>query len=849
MKISLDWISDFVDLSGIAPETIADRLTLATAEVEGFEVLRRAVAGVVIGEVVEVEPIESPSPADPQAAKLTLATVDCGPKRYQTVCGAPNVRVGMKAAFAPAGTTLAGGVTIRAAEVAGRPSEGVLCSPRELGLSHWHEGLLECPGWLDSGSPLEQQIPAEDVIFEIDNKSLTHRPDLWGHYGFARELAAVFGRPLRPLPMLDLSIYDDLPSYPLDIEDYDGCPCYACIEFAVEAGLPSPLAIQRRLHALGQRTYNLMVDLTNYVMWELGQPTHAFDADRVRAIRVACMGREGTFVTLDGQERKMLPDDLLIWNEDRPVALAGIMGGLNSEVQPHTGRVLLESANFKASRIRRTSVRLDLASESARRFEKSQPPVNAKLAIARMLQLISDAEVPFEVASALTYDGNLKEGFRTLVLEPGILERLAGAELPPGEALGILRSLGFEAYENPDGQLEVGIPPHRSEKDLSIPADIVEEVLRIYGYGKIRPQLPMAAREPPGTNEPLFRQHRARRLLAGAHGFHEVHNYAWTDDLWLARLGFVPRQPIVMQNPPAKEKHLLRTTLLPNLLALVPQNRPYRDSFRLFELGRVYWLSPEKPAWPPGLTGTDRLAPAATPVAKGETDRLAPAATPVAKGETERHDPPERIEVTRLAGVSFQQAGQPSLEEHFRAIKGVIEDLALASGLGPLAFVPSPASDAPWQVPYHWVSIRCGDRELGGLGVLADKIQEVVVPEGGQVVWFELEMDRIEGPIYPAVKHQPVPIYPLSWQDFSLVWDVAQGYSALEERLATFAHPLIRSREFVYAYKGKGLPPGKGSYTYRFWIGAADHTLATEEIEHFRTALLAFLQGEQIPLR
>ncbi len=538
MKISLDWISDFVDLSGIRAETIADRLTLATAEVEGFEILRRSVAGVVIGEVVEVHPIGSPSatakgavpfssdhashgaqnrdsPRLAPSPALTAVTVDCGQKRYQTVCGAPNVRVGLKSPFAPAGATLAGGVTIQSAELAGSVSEGVLCSPRELGLSHWHEGLLECPGWLENGSPLEQQIPAEDVIFEIDNKSLTHRPDLWGHYGFARELAAVFGRPLRPLEMLDLSNYDDLPFYPLDIEDYDGCPCYGCIEFTVQAGLPSPLAIQRRLHALGQRTYNLMVDLTNYVMWELGQPTHAFDADRVHAIRVARMGQEGTFVTLDGQERKMLPDDLLIWNEDQPVALAGIMGGLYSEVEPQTNRVLLESANFKASRIRRTSVRLDLPSESARRFEKSQPPANVKLAIARMLQLISDAEVPFEVTSALTYDGDLKEDYRTLVLEPGILERLAGAELPPGEALGILQSLGFEAHENPDGRLEVGIPRHRSEKDLSIPADIVEEVLRIYGYGKIRPQLPVAPLTPPRTNEPLRRQHRARRLLAG----------------------------------------------------------------------------------------------------------------------------------------------------------------------------------------------------------------------------------------------------------------------------------------------------------------------------------------------
>ncbi len=306
-----------------------------------------------------------------------------------------------------------------------------------------------------------------------------------------------------------------------------------------------------------------------------------------------------------------------------------------------------------------------------------------------------------------------------------------------------------------------------------------------------------------------------------------------------------------MQNPPAKEKRLLRTTLLPNLLALVPQNRPHRDSFRLFEVGRVYWLSEGE-----SVSAGERHQPEALARERpGDATRSLADASGYGGSA-----PPERIEVTRLAGVSFQQAGQPSLEEHFRAIKGVIEDLALATGMGRFAFVPlpggdapcqgtSPGGDAPWQVRLHWVSIRCGDRQLGGLGVLAGKIQEAVVPEGGQVVWFELEMDQIDGPIYPAVKHQPVPIYPLSWQDFSLVWDVARGYAALEERLAAFAHPLVRSREFVYAYKGKGLPPGKGSYTYRFWIGAADHTLATEEIEHFRAALLAFLQAEEIPLR
>ncbi|MHC4407291.1 MAG: phenylalanine--tRNA ligase beta subunit-related protein, partial [Planctomycetota bacterium] len=321
MKISLDWISDFVDLAGVDPETVADRLTMCTAEVEGYEVLRRAVEGVVIGEVVSTEPISVSGPED---SRLHLVTVDCGSSTHVTVCGAANVCRGMKSAFAPPGVTLAEGQRIEVSEVGGHKSEGVLCSARELGMSRWHEVVLECPASLEVGTPLAKHVPPDDVIVEIDNKSLTHRPDLWGHYAFARELAAIFGRPLRRLPMAELERYDDLPAYPLVIDDLEGCPCYGCLEFRVKAAQPSPLVMQRRLHALGQRTYNLLVDVTNYAMLELAQPTHAFDGDRLRAIRVATMGRRGTFTTLDGQPRQMLPDDLLIWNEREPVALAGV---------------------------------------------------------------------------------------------------------------------------------------------------------------------------------------------------------------------------------------------------------------------------------------------------------------------------------------------------------------------------------------------------------------------------------------------------------------------------------------------------------------------------------------------
>ncbi len=799
MKISLDWISDFVDLSDLDPKMIADRLTLSTAEVEGFEILQRAVEGVLVGQVVAAEPLASGN--GPEERTLTLVSVDCGGRTYTTVCGAPNVRLGMKSAFAPPGVTLAGGQRIETSEIAGHRSEGVLCSPMELGMSRWHEVLLECPDSIPKGTALAEFLPPQDVIIEIDNKSLTHRPDLWGHYAFARELAAIFDRPLRPLPMTELSQYDRLPPYPLAVEDRDGCPCYGCLEFEVAAGQPSPLRMQRRLHALGQRTYNLMVDVTNYVMLELAQPTHAFDGDRVSAIRVATMGRPGTFTTLDGQERAMLPDDLLIWNEKEPVALAGVMGGLNSEVEETTTKVLLESANFKASRVRRTSVRLDLRTESAQRFEKSQPPVNVKLGIARILKLIEDAGGQPKVTSRFTVEGDLKEEFRPLTLEPGALAAMAGAEIPQGKIVSILHSLGFQADYREDGRLQVGIPPHRSERDIAIPPDIAEEVLRVFGYGKIEPRMPEVLLEPLFVEKSVRIEHKVRHLLAASHRFVEVQNYAWTDDRWVAQLGFTPQRPLELKNPSTQQTRLLRTALLPNLLALVRQNRAHRDLFRLFELGRVYHA---------GKDGGSQ-------------------------------------ETNHLAGISFAPAGQPSTEEHFRAVKGVIEDLARVIG-GTLLFEPSAEAEAPWQVADHWVAIRRGQRTIGALGLLAGPIRQTVAQDD-QLVWFELALEGLQGPIYPEVQYVAPPIYPGSWQDFSLVWDVARGFAELDKRLNQFSHPLIMGRDFLYYYRGKGVEPGKASYSYRYWLGAWDRTLTSEEIEDFRNAFLRFLDSQEIQLR
>ena len=798
MKISLNWLNDHVDLSGLDPEEVALRMTMGSAEVEELEQLTRALDGAMVGEITALEQVDDANPDKP----LRLCQVTCGGQRFQTVCGAPNARLGMKAAFAPPGTTLADGTTLEPRELAGHRSEGVLCSPRELGLSEFHEVLLECPPELASGTPLTELIPASDVIIEIDNKSLTHRPDLWGHYGFARELAALYGRELRPLGMVDLAAFETLPAYPVTIDDLTACPAYSCLELAAPGALPAPLAMQARLHGLGQRSVNLLVDLTNYVMMELGQPTHAFDGDKLKAVRVGPMGAAGIFVTLDGQPRKMLAEDQMIWNEQAPVAIAGVMGGLDTEVTPETKTLLLESANFKGSLIRRTAVRLGLRSEASLRFEKNQPPVNVKRATGRLLHLMEAAGFSPRVSSRFSVVGDLKEGWRSLTVRRSFIEAKAGEDLPRETVDGILRSLEFTVALGEDADtMDLGIPAHRSVQDVSIPEDIVEEVLRIYGYDNIKPRMPETPTEPVWINEELGRDHKARRVLAQAHGFTEVHSYSWFDDPWLEALGFEPQGTLTLRNPNAQQQARMRNTLVPNLLAMVRPNRAHRESFRLFELGRAYLAKPH---------GRDEYA--------------------------------------RLCGVSYSEARDLGLEDHLRQIRGALEDLLLALGSKDITFEPAVGTPTPWQQEGHWIALMRGGVQVGALGVLVGKILDAVTPQG-QVVWFELAPDALQGPLYPEITHKDHSLYPGSWHDFSLVWDTARGYAALEQVLDGFSDPLVTRRELLYLYKLKGADKGKGSYTFRYWLGAQDHTLSGDEIEAFRQGILAHLEAKGISLR
>ncbi len=380
--------------------------------------------------------------------------------------------------------------------------------------------------------------------------------------------------------------------------------------------------------------------------------------------------------------------------------------------------------------------------------------------------------------------------------------------------LDILKSLGFDAKYDEEANLLVGVPPFRSEKDISIPEDIIEEVLRVYGYDNISPVLPAQPIKPLYLEKSMKLEHKMRRLLSGAHRFLEVHNYIWFNDSWLKTLAFEPGETLTLKNPTTPETTRLRTTLIPNLLTLVPKNRPYRDKFQLFEVGRTFHS-----------IGKDRQC-------------------------NEKH---------HLAGIAFRQSG--NLEDFYLTVKSAVEDTLKSVGIADFRFVYIEESKVSWITPDTTVSVQIrgqsGFVTVGHLGVLDKAFMNKICPEGGLVSWFELDLDMlcgnspeaISGTLFPQITFKEPPRYPLSWQDFSLVWPVDEGFEKLESQLDGFAHSLIVKREFLISYKGKGLEKGTASYSFRFWIGAEDHTLSGEEIENFHAQFLSYIKSQNIALR
>ena len=493
---------------------IWDTFTIRTAEVEGVFEKGKDMKDVVVAEITECE-------QHPKKENYHILKVTDGTNTYDILCGAPNVRVGLKCALVKVGGMVSG-FTITEKKIAGVLSQGMLCATDELGIGSDHSGILELPEDAVLGTDLKSMYPIEDIIVEIDNKSLTNRPDLWGHYGIAREVAAITGNELLPLETIEIP--NDKEDLDIKIENPELCYRYTGLRIDNLKNNKTPMDMQIFLHYTGQRSISLMVDLTNYLMLELGQPMHAFDSNAVKSIVVGNAKDGDKFTTLDGTERTLSKDNLMIKNDNEYFAVAGVMGGLDSEILDTTDSIFLESATFNATSIRKTAISLGLRTEASARYEKSLDPNMTDLAIKRFVKLLKDENPELVIASNLTDVYPTKVEEIEVTLSKDLLKKYMGFVMEDKEVEKILTSLDFKVTSN-ENEYRVIVPTYRATKDISMGADIIEEIARIYGYENFE-EKPLCLDLTFEEHENIYTmEYETKKFLADRYQLHEVHSY------------------------------------------------------------------------------------------------------------------------------------------------------------------------------------------------------------------------------------------------------------------------------------------------------------------------------------
>ncbi len=581
MLLSMNWISDFVDLSGLDKKALIHNFTLSTAEVEDCYSLGEDTSGVIVAKIVSLDD-------HPNSKKLHLLKVDTGNGIVDIVCGAPNVRLGMLVALATNGGKVSGH-PISEATIAGYKSYGMCCSEAELGISDDNSGIWDIERDLPAGTALGTDIKdifdIEDIIFEVDNKSLTNRPDLWGHYGIAREFATITGRELKSPEAVALEKFASLPEVAVDVRS-ELVYRYSAIKVENITRKISPANMRIRLFYCGSRAINFLADLTNYVMMELGQPMHAFDCKKVDKIEVQTFSEGMTFTTLDGIERNIDDKMLMITSEDKPVAIAGVMGGEESKIDGDTSSLLLESATFDGVSVRKTTTRLGLRTDASQRYEKMLDPELCSLATARLLALLEKFDTGASVISAFTDKYPKKYPTITLNFDKKYVDRYTGIDIPNETIVKTLTGLGFKVDIAGD-DFTVVVPSWRATKDVTIKADIIEEITRIYGYDNFEIFTSLSPLKPIRREVMKSEEDRMKDILVKSYRLHEVHSYIWSDSGKNDELGIATPANVSIINAQTPEHAHLRVSMIPTLLAFVKENKGYRDDFGIFELGHT----------------------------------------------------------------------------------------------------------------------------------------------------------------------------------------------------------------------------------------------------------------------
>jgi len=592
MIISIDWIKDFVNIPDMSPDELAVKFTLATCEVEEVLMTGELLNNVTVAQITEVN-------EHPDSEHLHLVKFETGKGIREVVCGAPNVAPGKKVPFAPIGTSFPGGFTLVPKKIRGIMSEGMLCSETELSIGNDDSGLAELPEDAVVGQTMLEHLGRRrDVLLDIDNKSLTHRPDLWGHYGMAREFAAVFEEELKKPygegweKELSAKFTDEKPPVTLDVNPDSACLGFSGISVDNVTVKESPQWMKERLEACGLRAINNIVDISNYVMLELGHPLHIFDRDTIKGGKII-VRRAGdldkTFTTLDEVERELISSDTLVCDAERASSIAGIMGGLESGVKESTSRIFIEVANWVDSEVRMTSSRLGLRTDASQRYEKCLDTRQIKQTLLRTLDLVLRLCPEAKVVGSIVSDG-YREEKPPLILEMTAdhICRVLGKELETVKIVSILEALDF-IVEQKGEILSITVPSYRATKDIECDADIIEEVGRIIGFDNIIPESPL-------NTISAVRLSNAKKMARNIQDFlvlraraHEVLTYPMIGEKLLRKASWHQmNEELVLANALSPETDRMRPSLVPSLLQAAALNQKTNSSFRLFEVGRSY---------------------------------------------------------------------------------------------------------------------------------------------------------------------------------------------------------------------------------------------------------------------
>lgn len=787
-----------VNVKDLSIEEIAHRLTMSTAEIDSIEYSHQLLKNIFTAKILEVT-------KHPNADKLTVCKVDTGEGVIQVVCGAPNHKAGDIVALAPVRTKFTETFTITKTKLRGVESEGMLCSECELGLSVDHSGIMILPPNTPIGVSLADLYPDKiDVRFDIDNKSITHRPDLWSHTGFAREIAALFKLQFKNPVNYDIAKeFKQKESLVVTIQNPEAAPRYCGLVVNNITIKESPDWLKARVEAIGMRPINNIVDITNYVMAELGEPMHAFDRTKLRGneiiVRFANDGEHLT--TLDGQEHILTSEDIVIADSGGAIALAGVMGGGNSEIEDSTTSIVLEAANFNPVYIRKTANRYNLRTEAAIRFEKSLDPELCPAAIIRCYELIKMLIPEAEAVTPIidTYPNPIKSV--TITTTTDFIRKKLGHSIDDDTIISILSSLDFTVKKE-NSSLAINVPTYRATKDVSIPDDIVEEIGRIYGYDNIPEQPPFVPCAPPAKNLKRTFERAIKSILVNDYHMTEVSNYSFVGEALLNKLQINQNLELRLKNPLSKEQDRLRRSLIPNIITNIITNQRYFDDFRIFELGRVYLKNDRK---------SSELA----------------------------------SENTHVTGAIYaKNPAHPIFYDAKECCLGILHKTFRTN------YTLNPNSDniPPYAHPARCLEVLIDNKRIALIFELHPKTATEFEIKGNTAL-FDIDVDSLLSCSAQEIIFKELPRYPDVPFDISILADEKEYAATLTNLIYKSDKEHIADIEVISVYNQPPIPKGKKSVSYRITFRAEDHTLTPEEVDSLQKKVITFVEKNGYKLR